>query len=106
LHTLEEQSIAYQTISAIPNAYILKNADDNEKLWKLDIIKRGHIYLQGTSSQLPVHFFDLKESSRVLDLAAAPGGKTTQLARILKNTGEIIALDTNAIRLDKLKFTL
>jgi 16S rRNA C967 or C1407 C5-methylase (RsmB/RsmF family) len=43
---------------------------------------------------------------RFLDLAAAPGWKTTQIATILNNTGAIIAIDNNQIRADKLRFTI
>ncbi|MCP4524266.1 MAG: RsmB/NOP family class I SAM-dependent RNA methyltransferase, partial [Candidatus Gracilibacteria bacterium] len=42
----------------------------------------------------------------VLDITAAPGSKTSQIASIMGNTGEIIAVDNNAIRIDKLAFTL
>jgi len=106
LETLEREWIGFEEISGLSEAYILKNSEDNEKLWKLDIIKRWLIYLQGLSSQLPIHFFNLSERTRVLDLSAAPWWKTSQIARVLNNTWEIIALDKNAIRIDKLKFTL
>jgi 16S rRNA (cytosine1407-C5)-methyltransferase len=49
---------------------------------------------------------DLEENQKILDTTAAPGSKTSQIATMLNNTGEIIAVDNNAIRIDKLKYTL
>ena len=49
---------------------------------------------------------DIKENDKILDITAAPGGKTSQTAAKLRNTWEIIANDNNAIRIDKLNFTI
>ncbi len=106
LNRLTEEWIKYIAIEGLEHAYILQNGEDNEKLWKLDIIKRGHVYLHGISSQLSANLLDLKPWMRVLDLAAAPGWKTSHIAAKLNNSWEIIALDNNAIRMDKLQFTL
>ena len=62
--------------------------------------------MQSISSQIPVLFLDLKAWNRVLDVTSAPWSKTSQIADILNNSWEIIANDNNAIRIDKLKFTL
>lgn len=53
----------------------------------------GYMYTQEVASQIPVQVLDPKPGELVADLAAAPGGKTTQLAQWMENKGVIIALD-------------
>jgi hypothetical protein len=54
--------------------------------------------LQAASSFLPVIALSPQPNERVLDMASAPGGKTTHIAALLRNTGIIFANDTNKAR--------
>ncbi|ESO06886.1 hypothetical protein HELRODRAFT_98804 [Helobdella robusta] len=58
----------------------------------------GHYMLQGASSFLPCMSLAPQENELVLDMAAAPGGKSTHLAQLMKNTGCLVVNDANKER--------
>ncbi|KAI6103471.1 NOL1/NOP2/sun family-domain-containing protein [Pisolithus sp. B1] len=58
----------------------------------------GHYMLQAASSFLPVIALDPQPNERILDMASAPGGKTTHIAALLQNTGHIFANDATKAR--------
>lgn len=55
--------------------------------------KEGLITIQDESSMLPAYALEVKPGMRVLDMCAAPGGKTTHIAEKMNNQGELIATD-------------
>lgn len=59
----------------------------------------GHYIIQGASSMLPVMALAPQENERVLDMCAAPGGKSTHIAAIMKNTGVLFSNDVNKDRI-------
>ncbi|XP_036930798.1 probable 28S rRNA (cytosine(4447)-C(5))-methyltransferase [Acanthopagrus latus] len=59
----------------------------------------GQYMLQGASSFLPVMALSPQEGELVLDMSSAPGGKTTYMAQLMRNTGVIVANDASAERL-------
>jgi len=67
---------------------------------------QGYYYMQEIAAQLPVQVLQPESMDIVLDMAAAPGGKTTQIAQYMKNKGVIIALDNRKDRLNALKNNL
>lgn len=66
----------------------------------------GLIYAQEVTSMIPVIILDPKPNEVVLDLCAAPGSKTTQIAQAMVNTGLVVANEVNSKRKVKLLHNL
>ncbi len=102
---LKSLKIEYQKVPWSNEAFILINSDETE-IQNLDIYKQGKIYLQSLSSMLPPIILNPKEGADILDMAAAPGGKTTQMASLSNNKAHITACEMNNIRIEKLKYNV
>ncbi|HEY8416576.1 MAG TPA: 16S rRNA (cytosine(967)-C(5))-methyltransferase RsmB, partial [Limnochordales bacterium] len=61
--------------------------------------REGLFTVQDEGAQLVGHALDPQPGQRVIDLCAAPGGKTTHLAELMRNEGEVIAVDVHARKL-------
>src|SRR5438105_6174527 len=66
----------------------------------------GHYYIQDLSSCIAVEALDLSANHLALDVAAAPGGKTTLMAQKMNNTGCIVAFEPNEKRVRAMSFNL
>jgi 16S rRNA (cytosine1407-C5)-methyltransferase len=66
----------------------------------------GKYYLQSLSSMIPALILNPGENDRVLDLCAAPGSKTTQLAEIMNYKGTLLANEVSMDRLKSLVFNV
>jgi len=62
----------------------------------------GLYSIQEAAAQIPVSLFTHPKGKKALDVAAAPGGKTVQLADVMENSGAIVALDVDKRRLNAL----
>ena len=102
---LEKEKIEYETIEWSKEALIIKNADE-KTIQEMEIYKNGKIYLQSLSSMLPPIILEPKEGTDILDMAAAPGGKTTQIAALTNNKAHITACEKNKIRAERLKYNV
>lgn len=98
---LEDAHIKILDVKWNKNAFIV--ADSLRTLQKLDLYKNGFFYVQSLSSQIPPLVLNPDKNKKVLDICAAPGSKTTQIAALMQNSGEILANDINHIRLLKLE---
>lgn len=68
-----------------------------------EAIAQGKLYIQNPSSLLPVVALEPKPNDRVLDLCAAPGGKSAFVAERMQNAGELVCVDVSRDRLYRLK---
>ena len=94
---LDKEKITYKKVPWYKDALIIENANEN-KIKELEIYKNGEIYMQGLSSMIPPLVLEPKSGENILDMAAAPGGKTTQIAAISRNEAMITACEKNKIR--------
>ena len=102
---LENNQIEYSTVEWSKDAIIINNAKEHD-LQELEIYKNGEIYLQSLSSMLPPIILEPNKDEDILDMCAAPGGKTTQIAAITQNKAHITACEMNNIRAERLKYNL
>ena len=69
---------------------VLKNCGDIKKIYGFN---EGYFTVQDTSSQMVGHLLAPKRGESVLDVCSAPGGKTTHIAELMENEGEVVAWD-------------
>jgi NOL1/NOP2/sun family putative RNA methylase len=71
---------------------------------ELDTIEHqlGYYYVQNSSSMIPALALGPEPGESVLDLTAAPGSKTTQLAQLMQNTGVLVANEASHVRVKSL----
>lgn len=101
----KEKNIKFERVLWYSDALIIKNATEKE-LQKLEIYEKGYIYLQSLSSMVPPLVLNPKKGEKVLDLTAAPGSKTTQMAALMENEGYILANELDKIRSERLQYNV
>ncbi|MBU3178970.1 16S rRNA (cytosine(967)-C(5))-methyltransferase RsmB [Clostridium estertheticum] len=88
-YNIEEGYASSEAIRIIKGKNIENNVLFNE----------GNITVQDESAMLTAPSMDLKLNMKVLDLCSAPGGKTTHIAELMKNTGKVLAFDVHKNKL-------
>jgi len=101
----KEKNIKFERVLWYKDALIIKNANERD-IKKLDIYEKGYIYIQSLPSMVPPLILEPKEGEKVLDLTAAPGSKTTQLASLMNGKGYILANELDKMRYEKLKYNV
>ena len=99
---LDKENIKYEDVSWYDDALIL---EEEKNLRELDIYKNGEIYMQSLSSMIPPIVLEPK-AEKILDMAASPGGKTTEIYNLSNKEALITAVEKNPIRADRLKYNL
>lgn len=90
-----------------PNGHRLPNCPNFVELSSpAEALNRGDCYVQDPSTAIACELLDPKPGERILDACAAPGGKTSYLAELTRNSGLIVACDRDAKRLRLLQQNL
>ncbi len=97
--------IACETVPWYADALILRDVRE-DAIRALPEYEAGHMYLQSLSSMLPPLVVNPQKNESILDMAAAPGGKTTQMAALSENAALITACEKKRIRAERLQFNL
>lgn len=102
---LNAAGIRFRSVPWYSDALILEDADENA-VRALPLYDEGNIYLQSLSSMLPPLVLEPGPGADILDMAAAPGGKTTQMAALSNNRAHITACEMNPIRARRLQYNI
>lgn len=100
---LTRENINYNCVNWYCDALII---EDDKNIKKLDIYNNGEVYMQSLSSMMPALILDPCKNEKILDMAAAPGGKTTQIYNLSNGEALITAVEKNKIRADRLKYNI
>ena len=100
---LAGEDLQFSETKYLPGYFRLKTLA-NIASWEK--FKEGYFTIQDESTGLPCYLLEPNENNRVLDMCAAPGGKTALLADLMNNKGEIVALDKYESRLAVLRKNL
>ena len=96
LERLRREGYDAHETSVSPVGITLKKCGD---LQNLMVLQEGWCYVEDEAAQLIPFLLDVHPGDCVLDVCAAPGGKTTHLAALMENQGTLVAFDRHASRL-------
>ena len=102
---LADAGIAFERVSWYSDAFVLRGVRERA-VWDLPLYAEGKVYLQSLSSMLPPLALRPQAGADILDMCAAPGGKTSQIAALTGGAAHITACEMKAPRADKLQHNL
>lgn len=97
--------IGFTRVPWYEDAFVLDDAVSERDVWTLDIYREGAVYLQSLSSMTPPLALGPRAGADALDMCAAPGGKTSQMAAV-EPEAHITACELSAPRAEKLTYNL
>ncbi|MEK6839601.1 MAG: RsmB/NOP family class I SAM-dependent RNA methyltransferase [Nanoarchaeota archaeon] len=106
LPLLEKQGWMFEQVPWCAEGFYIDHQEKRRDIGRMQEHEQGYFFVQKSVSMIPSLALDPQPGEKVLDLCAAPGGKTTHLAALMKNTGTIIANENDAYRINALKINL
>ncbi len=103
---LEKEWILEQVPWCKEGFFIKHRAGTRRDIGNIPDYQLGYFYVQEAASMIPPIVLNPKPGELVLDMAASPGSKTTQLAALMQNKGLIVANDINGKRMAALGINL
>ncbi len=100
---LDERGFKTRSVPWYSDAFILEGNKTKRDLTEQSIYAEGKIYIQSLASMVPPLVLDPKPGEKILDLTAAPGSKTSQMAALMGQNGELVANELNKVRFFRLK---
>ncbi len=97
---IEESGARITPSGILPDAYYLEKSDDISRLPGFD---EGLIYVQDIGAMMVVESADIKEGDTVVDICAAPGGKSIHAAQIMRGKGKVISRDLTEKKTDLIR---
>ena len=97
LELLTNQHISFERSKYLPH-FVRTSSLSN--ISQSELFRQGFFSVQDESAGIACQLLDVKHGERVIDLCAAPGGKTSFIAETLHNSGEVIAVDKYSTRLN------
>ena len=102
---LGEIGVAYKRTGWFEDAFVID--PPNEKKVREDpMYERGEIYMQNLSAMIPPLMTQISQGQDVLDMCAAPGGKTTQIVSLSGGLVSVTACEKDRIRAERLRYNL
>ena len=99
------KAVKHHRVPWYPDAFVLSDSSErNAQEW--EPYREGKIYLQSLSSMIPALVLEPRPGERILDVAAAPGSKTTQMAAMMENRGSIFANELDRVRSERLAYNV
>ncbi len=89
----------FKPIMSLPNCYSLVEGFYHYS----DDLRDGLIYVQDAASQIAVQALNPKPGANVIDMCAAPGGKSLLAAQLMNDTGKILSIDITEIKTESIK---
>lgn len=100
VHSLQASEIQVKKSVYAPEGICVENID---KVANIPGFREGHFIVQDESSMVVGHIMGVIAGSKVIDACSAPGGKTTHIAQLMENKGQIKAFDVHEHKINLVK---
>ncbi len=96
---LKDLRIAYEPTPLEEGIYL-----KNENIANTSLYKSGYVNVQDISSMYAARILEPKKGDKVIDVCSAPGGKSTHIAELMENTGDVVACDIHEHKIKLIEY--